>query len=83
MLSTDIEAFGVVREPGQAPYPAFAVAVAQPGAVPWVVYRRPAAFRVRLRLRLRLFERGVQLGSCDVRPRRRPAARILVWCLLP
>jgi hypothetical protein len=48
MLSTDVEAFGVVREPGQAPYPAFAVAVAQPGAAPWVVYRRPAAFRVRL-----------------------------------
>lgn len=47
MLSADIEAFGVVREPGQAPYPAFCLAVAQPGAASWVVYRRPAAFRVR------------------------------------
>lgn len=48
MLSTDIEGFGVVREPGQPPYPAFCVAVAQAGANPWVVYRRPAAFQVRL-----------------------------------
>jgi hypothetical protein len=48
MISVDIEAFGVVREPGQAPYPAFCLAVAQPGTTsPWVVYRRPAAFRVR------------------------------------
>lgn len=48
MISVDVDAFGVVREPGQAPYPAFCVAVAQPGTSgPWVVYRRPAAFRVR------------------------------------
>ena len=46
MIGVEIEGFGVVREPGQAPYPSYVISVSQPThAATWTVYRRPAAFR--------------------------------------
>lgn len=60
MIVVEIEGFGLVREPGQTPYPVFYITVSQPAhAASWTVYRRPAAFRA-LSDRLREILPGLQ-----------------------
>jgi len=60
MIVVEIEGFGLVREPGQTPYPVYYITVSQPAhAASWTVYRRPAAFRA-LSDRLREILPGLQ-----------------------